>query len=267
MPSYVPRFNISIRSNIFSFDSTGGPGPNGISILLVPRSDKIKVRPLETSGGVLSGTSFVSFEGRYLVFLLCSEQDFGADAGSLRSRADALCPAENVLGELNKGFKALLTNFNYERWTICVSSLRSARTCYADALHYANKRKTFGKKLIDHAILKDKFARTSNYTSFHPFYNLAPLVDMARAIESSWAWLEQLTYQMVVMPEQFQGERLGGSLALLKLQCTRTVEYCAREAQQILGGIGTTRGGWVSARPLQLRLVVDTLYDDLFRSR
>ena len=68
---------------------TGGEGPNGISILLVPRSDKIKVRPLETSGGVLSGTSFVSFE-------------------------NALCPVENVLGELNKGFKALLTNFNYE---------------------------------------------------------------------------------------------------------------------------------------------------------
>ena len=75
---------------------TGGEGPNGISILLVPRSDKIKVRPLETSGGVLSGTSFVSFE-------------------------NALCPVENVLGELNKGFKAVLTNFNYE-WVDSVKS-------------------------------------------------------------------------------------------------------------------------------------------------
>lgn len=52
---------------------------------------------------------------------------------------------------------------------------------------------------------------------------------------------------MVVMPEKFQGERLGGPLALLKLQSTRTLEYCAREAQQILGGIGVTKGGWVVA--------------------
>ena len=68
---------------------TGGPGPNGISILLVPRQDAIKIRPLETTGGNISGISFVSFE-------------------------NAICPVENVLGELNKGFKALLTNFNYE---------------------------------------------------------------------------------------------------------------------------------------------------------
>lgn len=113
---------------------TGPAGPNGISILLIPRQDAIKVRPLETSGGVLSGTSYVSFE-------------------------NALCPVDNVLGELNQGFKALLTNFNYERWTICITSLRSARVCFADALAYATKRKTFGKKLIEHAILKDKFAR------------------------------------------------------------------------------------------------------------
>jgi alkylation response protein AidB-like acyl-CoA dehydrogenase len=66
---------------------------------------------------------------------------------------------------------------------------------------------------------------------------------MARVIESSWAWLENLTYQMVMMPEEYQGERLGPALALLKLQSTRTLEYCAREAQQILGGIGVTPGG------------------------
>jgi alkylation response protein AidB-like acyl-CoA dehydrogenase len=38
--------------------------------------------------------------------------------------------------------------------------------CFQDALHYAHKRKTFGKKLIDHAILKDKFARESGKLLF-----------------------------------------------------------------------------------------------------
>ena len=35
----------------------------------------------------------------------------------------------------------------------------------------------------------------------------------------------------------------GGAIALCKLQCTRTLELCAREASQILGGIAYTKGG------------------------
>jgi alkylation response protein AidB-like acyl-CoA dehydrogenase len=37
--------------------------------------------------------------------------------------------------------------------------------------------------------------------------------------------------------------KLGGPIALLKAQSTVTLEYCAREASQILGGIAYTKGG------------------------
>merc|ERR1719426_146482 len=37
--------------------------------------------------------------------------------------------------------------------------------------------------------------------------------------------------------------KLGGPTALLKVQCTKVFEYCAREAAQIFGGLGYTRGG------------------------
>merc|ERR1719218_213196 len=37
--------------------------------------------------------------------------------------------------------------------------------------------------------------------------------------------------------------KLGGPTALLKLQCTKVFEYCAREAAQVFGGLGYTRGG------------------------
>merc|ERR1711957_114790 len=36
---------------------------------------------------------------------------------------------------------------------------------------------------------------------------------------------------------------LGGHTALLKAQCTKVFEYCAREAAQIFGGLSYTRGG------------------------
>merc|ERR1711957_1096866 len=37
--------------------------------------------------------------------------------------------------------------------------------------------------------------------------------------------------------------KLGGHTALLKAQCTKVFEYCAREAAQIFGGLSYTRGG------------------------
>merc|ERR1719360_130679 len=37
--------------------------------------------------------------------------------------------------------------------------------------------------------------------------------------------------------------KLGGPTALLKVQCTKVLEYCARESSQIFGGLSYTRGG------------------------
>jgi len=45
------------------------------------------------------------------------------------------------------------------------------------------------------------------------------------------------------MPEDLQMIKLGGPIALLKAQATQTLEYCAREASQIFGGLAYTRGG------------------------
>ena len=66
---------------------------------------------------------------------------------------------------------------------------------------------------------------------------------MIRQVEASWAWLESLAYQMNNMDKKEALEKLGGPLALLKAQSSITVEFCAREASQIFGGLAYTRGG------------------------
>jgi alkylation response protein AidB-like acyl-CoA dehydrogenase len=66
-----------------------------------------------------------------------------------------------------EGLKLLLQNFNRERLALSVVAIRCARVCYQEAFQYALKRKTFGKRLIDHDVHQGKFA------------------DMPRAIESS----------------------------------------------------------------------------------
>merc|ERR1712190_433136 len=66
---------------------------------------------------------------------------------------------------------------------------------------------------------------------------------MARLIESTHAWLESLTYQLQTMHHMEGSLKLGGHTALLKVQCTKVFEYCARESAQIFGGLSYTRGG------------------------
>lgn len=41
---------------------TGGPGAEGISMLLIPRAEGLKTRKLEVIAGPLSATTFVTFE-------------------------------------------------------------------------------------------------------------------------------------------------------------------------------------------------------------
>ncbi len=44
------------------------------------------------------------------------------------------------------------------------------------------------------------------------------------------------------MPKDIKDARLGGPIAMLKVQACKTMELCARESSQIMGGIGMTKG-------------------------
>jgi alkylation response protein AidB-like acyl-CoA dehydrogenase len=51
-----------------------------------------------------------------------------------------------------------MDNFNHERWAIIVQATRFARVCLEEAIKYAHKRKTFGQRLIDHPVIRNKIA-------------------------------------------------------------------------------------------------------------
>jgi alkylation response protein AidB-like acyl-CoA dehydrogenase len=71
----------------------------------------------------------------------------------------------------------------------------------------------------------------------------AKIGNMIRKIEALYAWLELVTYQMNQLPFEEQQKKLSGPIALLKVEATTTFEYCTREAVQVYGGLGYTRGG------------------------
>ena len=118
-----------------------------------------------------------------------------------------------------------MSNFNHERWALCVQSNRFARVCLEESVKYAMRRKTFGKRLIDHPVIRWKVA------------------EMARMVDATQSMLENVTYQMKLMGKKEANVKLGGDIALLKVQCSKTMEYCAREASQIFGGNSYIRGG------------------------
>jgi alkylation response protein AidB-like acyl-CoA dehydrogenase len=134
-------------------------------------------------------------------------------------------PKENIIGKLNDGFKQIMFNFNHERWMLAAQAARMARTCVEESLRYARLRKTFGKFLIEHQVIQHKIA------------------EMGRMCEATQAWLENITFQMNTMSKDEQNLRLGGHIALLKVQSSKAAEFCAREALQVFGGAGYTRTG------------------------
>ncbi|CAK7269633.1 hypothetical protein SEPCBS57363_003701 [Sporothrix epigloea] len=180
---------------------TGGEGMNGVSLLLIERSfGGVSTRRMDCQGVWSSGTTYITFE-------------------------DVKVPVENLLGKENQGFRVIMTNFNHERIGIIIQCLRFSRVCYEESVRYAHKRRTFGKRLIDHPVIRLKLAH------------------MARQIEASYNWLENLIYQCDTMNETEAMLRLGGAIASLKAQSTITFEFCAREASQIFGGLSYSRGG------------------------
>jgi acyl-CoA dehydrogenase len=130
-------------------------------------------------------------------------------------------PAENLIGAENGGFLGIMHNFNGERLGMAAGACASARVCLEEAARWAQQRETFGKRLADHQVIRHKIA------------------EMVRQINATCAYLEICAWRVM------NGETPAADLALLKVQASLTLEFCAREAMQILGGQGYMRGSRV----------------------
>lgn len=130
-------------------------------------------------------------------------------------------PADQLIGPENQGFLVIMTNFNGERMAMAAGMEAMARVCLEEAVAWAQQRQTFGKRLADHQVIRHKIAQ------------------MKQKINATQAYI-RLCYESIEA-----GNPSPGDIALLKVQASETVEFCAREAMQILGGIGFMRGSRV----------------------
>lgn len=61
--------------------------------------------------------------------------------------ADVRVPAENVLGEINRGFYHLMHNLPSERLSMAINGVAAARLVFDQTLAYAKERKAFGQPI------------------------------------------------------------------------------------------------------------------------
>ncbi len=177
---------------------TGGDGLGGVSMLLIPTNIQGFSRtPLTRKmGWWASDTATLHFE-------------------NVRVHRDQL------IGKENEGFKVIMANFNSERMGMAAAMEAFARVCMEDAVEWASERRTFGKRLADHQVIRHKIAMMKQRLNATQAYIRACF----EAIEA--------------------GKPMAGDIALLKIQASEVMEFCAREAMQILGGIGYMRGSRV----------------------
>ena len=172
-------------------------GARDISLLLVPGdSAGLSRTRLDKMGWLCSDTAHLRFDG-------------------------VRVPARYLLGEEGVGFKAIMGNFNGERFGIACGALGFAQACHDEALAWAQQRQAFGRPLVDQQVVRHR------------------LVDMQQRIRSTAAWLEQVAARADAGDT---GADWIGEVCVLKNHATQTMAFCADAGVQILGGMGYMRG-------------------------
>ena len=130
-------------------------------------------------------------------------------------------PAANLIGEENKGFFAVMDNFNFERFWMAAQMCGMSMRLFDDCVAYARDRETFGAQLIEHQVIRHKLA------------------DMSARIDAMDAYLNQVAEIMNT------ADRPVAEISKLKFFCSGHLEWIAGQAMQIMGGAGYLRGNAV----------------------
>ncbi|RJP94248.1 MAG: acyl-CoA dehydrogenase [Desulfobacteraceae bacterium] len=174
---------------------TGEPGAHGISMIVVEKgtpgfsvSNKLK-----KTGWWASDTAELFFDNCYV-------------------------PAENLIGEENQGFYAIMINFQKERLALAVMANMTARMALEEAVKYSRQREAFGKKLSGFQATRHKLA------------------DMGTLVEASTEFTYRVAAKIGAGVDQIKEVSMAKNFAC---SVSDKVTY---DAVQIFGGYGYIRG-------------------------
>ncbi|MFN2485342.1 MAG: acyl-CoA dehydrogenase family protein [Acidimicrobiia bacterium] len=130
------------------------------------------------------------------------------------SFADCWVPADHLIGEENRGFYYIMTNFQNERLAISAQAIGEASKAIELTLDYVKQRKAFGKPLFDKQAIRQRLAMS------------ASRVEAARQLIYHAAWLME------------QGNDAVKEVSMVKALVGELVNDVLYECVQFHGGIG-----------------------------
>ena len=130
---------------------------------------------------------------------------------------DCRVPAENILGEVNKGFYSIMRNFQNERLVLGAQSMGEATKALELTMDYVTTRKAFGGVLFDKQVIRQRLAA------------LASRVEAGKQLIYHSAWLDA------------QGLDCIKEVSMVKAYCGELVNEVMYDCLQFHGGFGYIR--------------------------
>ena len=142
---------------------------------------------------------------------------------------DAKVPAENVLGEIGKGYKVALNTLNFGRFKLGGMCIGGSRVAIGDSAKYAAQRKQFGHPIATFGAIRHKLGEMTarTYAVESLMYRTAGLIDAA---------LEGTSHTGAEVAGAFEEFAVEASIA--KVAGSETLDFVLDENIQIHGGNG-----------------------------
>ena len=126
-------------------------------------------------------------------------------------------PAQNVLGEVDRGFYAIMKNFQNERIVLGAQCIGEASRALEITLQYVRDRKAFGGVLWDKQAIRQRLAQRAGE------------IEAGRQLVYHAAWLDA------------QGRDCVREVSMVKAYCGELVNRVMYDCQQFHGGFGYMR--------------------------
>ena len=187
---FISNAHISDHVLVVCRTTKGESKHEGLSMIFVPKDNPgMEMTPIDTMGGRDTNTVFFN---------------------------DCEVPAEQVLGEVDRGWVQLMAGLNVERLILAASMLGIGQRAFDDALAYAKERKQFGRPIGSFQALQHRFA------------DLATELEAARLMTR---WVASLT-------DEDPDKMLPKEASMVKLFVTETAQKVSLAGMQMMGGYG-----------------------------
>ncbi len=190
-------------------------GSRGISMFIVEKGTPgFRVgRALNKTGWLSSDTAELAFE-------------------------DCRVPAENLLGEENAGFYAVMKNFQRERIAAAAMAVGNALTSLRLTIEYVKNRKAFGGVLFDKQVIRQRLAmlEAKTHAARQFLYHCAWLASQERECVREVSMLKALTGELA-NEVVYTCQQFHGGMGYMR---ESAIERQARDARVLAIGGGAT---------------------------